>query len=856
MSEPRITFSQLVRLLRHPLRLGLLLMAAWALVGPFASAFGLMGMGLGVTAGMVAGELAGTSRVRARLWLVALLALAVGGRLLTWLLVSTRLASLLTPALALELAGFVGFSLGAFLTVATLRGLAVRRPVAGAVEGVVIIAATAHLVAGHRDGALGRPLWLGDQAWALGIEPTSVLLGLGAVLGVAVAMLFLLDARTRLPRLTWLVAPALAVLALLFADLGGVLEPPEAEQLNALGGEEPERPPGDAYPEGSAGGEAGEGEGAGPGGDAPPGGGSGGEAPAGGGSGGEAPAGGPGGPGEAAGGPGEAAGGPGGEAGGPGAPGGEGGAADAGGAPSGGPEEGSSAGGAPGGAPGPAGGEGSADGAEADDPGEGGASGGEGESEGASSSEGKEDSEEPSAPEPVAVLLLGDDFDPPQDTWYLRQGALSVYDGRRLLPAGPREDLDRDVLRQFPTGREEVDETPPLDGRVAVTGSVTLIAEHPGPFGPEAPLAFGPRKNPDPSRFVRSWTFESLAFETPYEAWVDRAVGHPDWTDAQREAWTAHPDDSRYRELTQEIVAELPEDAADAPVVRALAVKRWLDTHMVYDSSRKDEGSDDPAGSFLFGDLHGYCTHAAHAAVFLMRELDVPSRIGIGYAVPAEQRRGSTLVVLGSQAHAWPEIYLEGSGWVVLDIAPMETLDPISEPLDDELIRQLGEMARAQPEDDAAEGPDLGAIRDMLRAMARALGSSLVAILLIALGVALAGLYGTKLWRRARPWWAPASARGRVTYRVGLDLLAEAGMERRFGETRERFARRAAVLAPSFDRLTALHLSDALGASPGQTSRDAWRDALSAVRGDLAAAVPAWRRIAGVADPLSFTRSR
>ena len=53
--------------------------------------------------------------------------------------------------------------------------------------------------------------------------------------------------------------------------------------------------------------------------------------------------------------------------------------------------------------------------------------------------------------------------------------------------------------------------------------------------------------------------------------------------------------------------------------------------------------------------------------------------MGVGYATPAEQQKGSAILVLANDAHSWPELYVEELGWVILDIAPQTVLDEMGD---------------------------------------------------------------------------------------------------------------------------------------------------------------------------------
>jgi hypothetical protein len=104
---------------------------------------------------------------------------------------------------------------------------------------------------------------------------------------------------------------------------------------------------------------------------------------------------------------------------------------------------------------------------------------------------------------PVAVVLLHDDYSPPNGVYYFRQGAFSQFNGRRLV-ATTRDGLDRDVADMFPVDKIDLPEAPEagLD-RATLETTVALLADHPRPFGLEAPVSFSAAANSNPDRFRR-----------------------------------------------------------------------------------------------------------------------------------------------------------------------------------------------------------------------------------------------------------------------------------------------------------------------------------------------------------------
>jgi hypothetical protein len=80
-----------------------------------------------------------------------------------------------------------------------------------------------------------------------------------------------------------------------------------------------------------------------------------------------------------------------------------------------------------------------------------------------------------------------------------------------------------------------------------------------------------------------------------------------------------------------------------------------------------------PLDAFLAG-KHGFCEQYATAMAVLLRVMGMPSRVAVGFtpgqAVPG--RRG-TYSVTTSDAHAWPEAWFPGSGWVRFEPTPAAT---------------------------------------------------------------------------------------------------------------------------------------------------------------------------------------
>ncbi|CAN5119615.1 hypothetical protein BH24PSE2_BH24PSE2_15250 [soil metagenome] len=106
-----------------------------------------------------------------------------------------------------------------------------------------------------------------------------------------------------------------------------------------------------------------------------------------------------------------------------------------------------------------------------------------------------------------------------------------------------------------------------------------------------------------------------------------------------------------------------------------------------------------PIDRFLFNTRQGFCGHYASAFTYLMRAGGVPARIVTGYLGGERNPIGDYYIVRQSDAHAWSEVWLEGSGWTRVDptivIAPGR-LAPPSVRRGPTAIRTLHDNALAQ----------------------------------------------------------------------------------------------------------------------------------------------------------------
>ncbi len=65
----------------------------------------------------------------------------------------------------------------------------------------------------------------------------------------------------------------------------------------------------------------------------------------------------------------------------------------------------------------------------------------------------------------------------------------------------------------------------------------------------------------------------------------------------------------------------------------------------------------------------GYCEQYAATMAIMLRSLDIPSRVAVGFTQGEQQADGS-FVITSTDAHAWVEVRFDGSGWVRFDPTP------------------------------------------------------------------------------------------------------------------------------------------------------------------------------------------
>lgn len=99
-----------------------------------------------------------------------------------------------------------------------------------------------------------------------------------------------------------------------------------------------------------------------------------------------------------------------------------------------------------------------------------------------------------------------------------------------------------------------------------------------------------------------------------------------------------------------------------------------------YNTQLTDNGQEDPVSYFLTESHEGFCVHFASAGVLLLQEMGVPARYVSGYRVDVSEFEPLEdgfyqASVQDDDAHAWAEIFLEGIGWIPVEMVQNEPID-------------------------------------------------------------------------------------------------------------------------------------------------------------------------------------
>lgn len=140
------------------------------------------------------------------------------------------------------------------------------------------------------------------------------------------------------------------------------------------------------------------------------------------------------------------------------------------------------------------------------------------------------------------------------------------------------------------------------------------------------------------------------------------------------DATSSSPPDPIFIELPDDlpdVVADLAADvtsSASSNYEAAVALQDWFRSEFDYSLEVQSGHGSNAIESFL-DERVGYCEQFAATYAAMARTLGIPSRVAVGFT-PGTLGDDGWYRVLGKNAHAWPELWFDGIGWVGFEPTP------------------------------------------------------------------------------------------------------------------------------------------------------------------------------------------
>jgi transglutaminase-like putative cysteine protease len=176
---------------------------------------------------------------------------------------------------------------------------------------------------------------------------------------------------------------------------------------------------------------------------------------------------------------------------------------------------------------------------------------------------------------------------------------------------------------------------------------------------------------PDQRQDLTAWIADpALTMGSRYQ--VRTLIGNPSIPEL-RDAGSDYPEwvTERYLQIPEEIetqIRDLAEEVTsgmETPYDKTTAITGYLRRELEYSTALIElPRNRDPLLWVLFDYKKGFCMYYASAEVLMLRSLGIPARLAVGFAEGQYNEEEQTYTVIRTDAHAWPEVYFPGIGWV------------------------------------------------------------------------------------------------------------------------------------------------------------------------------------------------
>ena len=252
---------------------------------------------------------------------------------------------------------------------------------------------------------------------------------------------------------------------------------------------------------------------------------------------------------------------------------------------------------------------------------------------------------------------------------YWRLTALDRFDGVAWTSSGRYEDADGTLPTRLPPGTE----TTIVRQQFTILGLDSLWL--PAAYEPQAVLEDG---DLDPTYEAESGTLtvgDGMRTADGATYLVESRIPTRDpiaITNARedvpgdiRDRYTDLPDD-----FSPAVIREAERITAGlaTPYSKALLLQEFFRDHFTYSLNVENGHGNDAIERFLETRV-GYCEQFAGTYAAMARAIGLPARVAVGFT-PGEPDADGIYRVMGRNAHAWPEVYITGVGWLRFEPTP------------------------------------------------------------------------------------------------------------------------------------------------------------------------------------------
>ena len=118
-------------------------------------------------------------------------------------------------------------------------------------------------------------------------------------------------------------------------------------------------------------------------------------------------------------------------------------------------------------------------------------------------------------------------------------------------------------------------------------------------------------------------------------------------------------------------------DPSQSDLYNCFRIEEYFRTSYMYNLSPRtvSGGISDKIEYMINISREGYCTYFATAMVSMLRQMDIPSRLVIGYYSQRQLESDGKFVrtLYDKNYHAWVEVYFDGIGWLTFDPTPSDS---------------------------------------------------------------------------------------------------------------------------------------------------------------------------------------